>query len=416
MANAMVASSILTIAGEIRTLREKGVAVIDMTVGDFAPAEFPIPSRLREELHKALDRGETNYPPPPGTNELRKAVAGYIRRTQGMEYPLDGIAIVGGARPALYSAYRLLADPGDTVLYPVPSWNNQNYRDVCGLKARVVKCHPQNAFQPTAEAMAPHLPGARLLVLNTPQNPSGGVMRKEELERFGTLLVDENRRRQRSGEKPLFLIFDQVYRALVFPGSAHWSPVQLVPACAPYVVHVDAISKFCAATGLRVAWMFGPPALVQKAVALLTHVGAWAPRMAQQATAAFLDDAPAVAAWEQDMVRRVGERLEVLYEGMQGLKRSGLPVDAIAPQGAIYMSVRFALAGRSTPDGRTLRSNEDIRSYLTSAAACALVPFSAFGVAEADEDGWFRASVGAVSVNAIREAMPRLGRALSALR
>lgn len=326
------------------------------------------------------------------------------------------LTITGGGRPALYSAYRLLTDPGDTVLYPVPSWNNQNYRDVCRLQARVVKCRPENAFQPTADEIEPHLRGARLLVLNTPQNPSGGVMPRAEVQRFGQLLVAENRRRQGSGEKPLYLLFDQLYRALVFPGQAHYSPVQLVPECAPYVVHVDGISKFCAATGLRVAWMFAPPPIARKAVALLTHVGAWAPRLAQQATAAFLEDAAAIAAWEGDMIGRVQQRLDALYAGVSALRREGLPIDAIAPQGAIYMSLRFPLAGRTTPAGKPLRHNEDIRSYLTTEAAFALVPFSAFGVAESEEDGWFRASVGAVSVAAIEEAMPRLRRALAALR
>lgn len=415
MASRMVGSSILAIANEIRALRERGVEVADMTVGDFAPSEFPIPGRLQEELQRALARGETNYPPAAGLTELRAAIRDHVRRTQGLDYPLEGVAVTGGARPGLYATYRLLTDPGDLVVFPVPSWNNHNYRDVCDVRARAVLCRPELAFQPSADIIEPELSEARLLVLNTPQNPSGGVMRPEEVERFGRLLVDENRRRARAGRKPLYLLFDQIYRALVFPGSEHYSPVQLVPECAPYVIHVDGISKFCAATGLRLGWILGPPEIVQKAVALLTHVGAWAPRLVQAAAAAFLRDGAAVAAWERDMMGRVAERLDALHEGLAGLQREGLPVTAIAPQGAIYMSVRFALAGRSPAGGAPLRGNEDVRSYLLSSAAFALVPFNAFGVPEDDEDGWFRASVGAVSTAAIREAMPRLRRAVGAL-
>ena len=90
-------------------------------------------------------------------------------------------------------------------------------------------------------------------------------------------------------------------------------------------------------------------------------------------------------------------------------------MQAIEPQGAIYMSVRFALAGRRTQTGQLLNGSEDIRSWLLREASLAIVPFSAFGVAPQDEDGWFRASVGAVSIQDVRDALPRLRRALNAL-
>ncbi|HEX9794669.1 MAG TPA: pyridoxal phosphate-dependent aminotransferase [Planctomycetota bacterium] len=415
MARRMRASSILTIAGDVRELKDRGVEVADLTVGDFSPAEFPMPARLAELLHQALRDGEVNYPPAAGVKELRQAVREHLLRTQQLDYPIESIAIVGGARPALYSAYRLLTDPGDTVLYPVPSWNNQNYRDICELNARSVLCRPEDAFQPTAALLAPHVRDAKLLVLNTPQNPSGGVMPRAEMQRFGELLVEENARRQRTGGKPFYLILDQIYRALVFPGSEHFSPVQLVPECRPYVVHVDGISKFCAATGLRVGWLAAPPAIASKAVALLTHLGAWAPRPAQVASAKFLREIDTVAAWEAEMVERVRERLQVLHECVQELRDAGLPVSAVPPQGAIYMAVRFDLAGRVTPAGEVLRSNEDIRSYLLQNAAFALVPFSAFGVAAEHENGWFRASVGAIGTDALRAAVPRVASAIRAL-
>ncbi len=416
MAQSMVGSSILVIANEIRALLAQGVDVANMTVGDFDPGEFPIPERLQELLRQAVDEGDTNYPPPAGLPELRQAVQKHIARTQGLEYPLDGIAIVSGGRPSLYSTYRLLVDPGELVLFPVPSWNNHNYRDTCQVRIRAVQCHREQAFQPTAELLRPHVADARLLVLNTPQNPSGGVMTPADVEAFGHLLVEENERREREGGKPLYLLYDQIYRPIVFDQHEHYSPVSLVPECAPYVVHSDGISKGLAGTGLRCGWLFGPPAIAKKVVALLTHVGAWAPKPVQMATARFLEDEQAVAEWEQEMIRRVRVRLDALDEGMAALKRDGYPVDYIEPQGAIYLSVRFDLAGKETPEGKVLRDNEDIRSYLLRAANFALVPFSAFGVEEADEDGWSRASVGAVSVAQIHDAMPRLRAALDALR
>ena len=415
MANAMQASSILTIANQIREKKAAGETVANLTVGDFAPELFPIPDGLRERLTAAIEAGDTNYPPPAGMPEFRQAVQSYVERTQGMRYPLESFAIVGGGRPTLYAAYRLLVEPGELVVFPVPSWNNHNYRDVCQVRVHEVPCRAEDAFQPTADLLRPHLREARLFVLNTPQNPSGGVMPRDEVARFGELLVEENERRKQTGEKPLFLLYDQIYQAITFEGHVHYSPVQLVPECAPYVIHSDGLSKNFCATGLRCGWVFGPPTFVKKLSALLTHVGAWAPKPVQVAAAGWLNDTEAVDAWASDLNARAKQALEVLADGISELQADGLPVEMIRPQGAIYLSVRFNLVGRRTPEGEVLEDNEAVRSYLLREAGLAIVPFAAFGADEADREGWARASVGAASPDELRGRMPELRRAIEQL-
>jgi aspartate aminotransferase len=415
MASSMVGSSILKVANEIRALKERGIDVADMTVGDFSPAEFPIAPIFSRYLVEAIEEGDTNYPPSAGEHDLREAVKEHFLDTMGLDYPLEGICIVSGGRPSLYSTYRLLVDPGELVLFPVPSWNNHNYRDTCQVRVRGIQARPEDAFQPTVDLLAPHAREARLIVLNTPQNPSGGVMRREEVERFGHFLVEENDRRKASGEKPLYLLYDQIYSLLTFPGFTHYSPVQLVPECAPYVIHADGISKGFCATGLRCGWLVAPPAVARKVVALGTHVGAWAPRPVQVATARWLRDRDSWQSWHETMLEDTRSRLDELHHGIQAMKADGLPVDSIEPQGAIYISVRFGLVGMRRPTGKVLENNEDIRSYLLQEAAFAVVPFSAFGVEEHDEDGWSRASVGAISHEGIRAALPRLRAAMEAL-
>jgi aspartate aminotransferase len=415
MAQAMQASSILTIANEIRAKKAAGERVVNLTVGDFDPKLFPIPEGLSERLKAAIDAGDTNYPPPAGTPEMRAAVQAHIKRTQNLELPIESIAIVGGGRPTLYAAYRLLVEPGELVVFPVPSWNNHNYRDVCQVRVKEVACRAEDAFQPTATLLRPHLREARMFVLNTPQNPSGGVMPKEDVAAFGHLLVEENERRSAAGEKPLFLLFDQIYRSITFDDYVHYSPVQLVPECAPYVLHSDGLSKNFCATGLRCGWVFGPPALIKKITALLTHVGAWAPKPVQAAAAGWLSDFEAVEHWEGRLKVSAKESLQVLADGIAGLQADGLPVEMIRPQGAIYLSVRFNLVGRRTPSGEVLEDNEAVRAYLLSESGFAIVPFQAFGAEEADAQGWSRASVGAASARELRDAMPGLRRAIEAL-
>ncbi len=415
MANAMRASSILVIANEIREMKAAGKDVANLTVGDFSPELFPIPDELKNGIQASLDRGETNYPPPAGDPRLREAVREYVKRTQGLDYPLECYTIVSGGRPALYGTYRLIVDPGELVVFPVPSWNNTNYRDVCQVRTKMVPCRAEDSFQPTAELLRPHLRDARMFVLNTPQNPSGGVMPKEEVEAFGHLLVEENERRKANGEKTLYLLFDQIYRSITFPGYQHYSPVQLVPECAPYVIHSDGISKGYCSTGLRCGWIFGPAEIARKSLALLTHVGAWAPKPVQVATAEWLNNQSAVETWDDNLISRVQESLTVLYNGMKELKDAGHPVDFIEPQGAIYLSVRFNLVGRKTADGKVLENNTDIRRYLLQKAGFALVPFAAFGATDADQEGWSRASVGAASAEELARVIPRVRAALDEL-
>jgi aspartate aminotransferase len=143
---------------------------------------------------------------------------------------------------------------------------------------------------------------------------------------------------------------------------------------------------------------------------LLGHVGAWAPRAEQSAVASYLDDPATVAADRAELVAGVRARLDALYDGLVAMRADGLPVDVIAPEGAIYLSVRFALDGRTLPDGTRLSNDETIRAWLLRAAGLAVVPFHAFGVP--GDSGWFRLSVGAVSLAQIAQVLPRLRAAL----
>jgi aspartate aminotransferase len=181
-----------------------------------------------------------------------------------------------------------------------------------------------------------------------------------------------------------------------------------------YTIFVDGISKAFAATGVRVGWVAGPPDIMPRIAHLIGHVGAWAPRAEQIATARLLNAPELITAYHSIMKSGVEQRLNVLYKGISELRADGFPVRAIEPMGAIYLSVCFALNGKRTPAGHVLHTNEDVRQFLLHEAQVAVVPFHAFGSKE--EDGWFRLSVGAVSVDDIQEMLPRLRTALAALK
>ncbi len=413
MVAGLTGSEILRISGEVRALMATGTPVCDLTVGDFNPRQFPIPAPLRDGIVAALQRGETNYPPSNGLGELREAVRRFYARELGLEYPLASVVVTGGSRPAIYAAYEALVDPGDRVVYPVPSWNNNHYVHLVGGVGVPVLCGPAQRFLPGPDQLRPLLPGARLLVLNSPLNPAGTAFDADALERISDLVLAENAARAARGQKRLFLLYDQVYWMLCFGGTTHVTPVGLRPELAPYTVFVDGISKAFAATGVRVGWAVGPADVVARMSALLGHLGAWAPRAEQVATAAFLQDGAAIRAFHGRFIHAVQARLERLHRGLQALAALGFPVASAPPMGAIYLAARVHPFGSRTPGGREIRTNEDVRAYLLERAGLAVVPFQAFGSTE--DDGWFRLSIGAVSEEEIEAVLPRLREALSAL-
>jgi aspartate aminotransferase len=412
MAAGLVGSEILKIAADIRAMVAEGAQVCNLTVGDFSPAEFPIPQFLEREIVQALQAGETNYPPSDGVPQLRQAVAAFYERWLGLSYPLDSILVTAGSRPGIYSTFTAVVDPGDTVIYPVPSWNNNHYVHMAGANGIPVLCDESTSFLPTRAALEPVIRGARLLALNSPLNPSGTAFTAEALGEICDLVLEENARRG-PDERPLYVMYDQVYWMLTFQGTKHVDPVSLRPAMRDYTIFIDGISKAFAATGVRVGWTVGPADVTKRMASILGHVGAWAPRAEQLATARLLAETDEIERYHGEMLGKVQSRLTALYDGITALGDGGMPVSAIPPMGAIYLSARFALHGWRTPDGAVLRTNEEIRRYLLDAAGLAVVPFQAFGML--DDTGWFRLSVGAVSMDAIAAMFARLGPALDAL-
>ncbi len=413
LARELQGSEILRIATEVRRLIAAGAEVCNLTVGDFSPSEFRIPPRLEEGIVDALRRGESNYPPSYGIDPLRKSIRDFIARRLGLEYRVPEVLVTSGARPAIYTVYRAIVDRGDRVVYAVPSWNNNYYTEMVGGVSVPVVCGPDTNFQPTADTLRDAVRGARLLALCSPQNPTGTIFDADTLVDICDLVLEENARRGAS-ERPLYLMYDQVYWMLTFGGAEHVNPVALRPAMAPYTIQVDAISKAFAATGLRVGWAFGPEDVITKMGDIITHVGAWAPKPEQVATAALLADDASVDEFIARMRREVRSRLDLLARGLRELASEGFPVESTEPQGAIYLSARLALHGWRTPEGTRLTTNAAIASYLLNTAGFAMVPFQAFAARE--ETGWFRLSAGAISEATVSKALPRLRSALAELR
>ena len=409
MAGGLSGSAILAIAGSISAMQAEGKPVCNLTVGDFSPAQFRIPELLATRTTEAIAAGETNYPPAVGLPQTREAVTILYKRDLGLDYPVESVFMAGGARPPIFATFALVTEPGDTVVYSIPSWNNHYYCQLSGVVTKAVVSGPESDFLPTAEALAPVLEDARLLCLNSPLNPTGTAFKPAQLAAICDLILDINARRNARGARPLMLMYDQVYWMLCHGDVRHITPVGQRPEMANYTIFVDALSKSFAATGLRVGWGVVPAPLASRYKAFIGHMGSWAPRPEQVATSALLRDPEAITAYHAVMKKGIADRLYALHDGFVAMEAEGLAVHSIAPQGAIYLSVRFDLLGRSFA-GATFRTNEDIRTFLLDEALFGIVPFQAFGLEE--DSGWMRLSIGAVGMKDITDGLARIQAAL----
>ncbi|HTI12309.1 MAG TPA: pyridoxal phosphate-dependent aminotransferase [Puia sp.] len=412
LAETLIGSEIVKLGGEIREKIRQGEKIYNFTVGDFDPAIFPIPKELEEGIIDAYRRHFTNYPAAEGNLDLRESIASFLEEREQLRYPPEEILVASGGRPLIYSLFRTLVDKGDKVIYAVPSWNNNHYTHLNGGEHVVIEATAENNFMPTADAIRPHSKGATLICLCSPQNPTGTTISRKDLGDICELVLEENARRG-PGEKKLFLLYDQMYWQLTYGDIQHYNPVSLYPAMREYTIFIDAISKAFAATGVRVGWSFGPVEVINKMKAILTHIGAWAPMAEQKATAGYLLQKEKVDQYLYQFRSAVSERLRKIHQGFVQLKKEGFKVDVLAPEAAIYLTIKIDLAGKKTRQGKLLEDQAAVTSYLLNEAALAVVPFSAFGASKSSP--WYRLSVGTCHLQDIEEMIKKLREAMSRL-
>ncbi|MFM9908843.1 MAG: pyridoxal phosphate-dependent aminotransferase, partial [Chitinophagaceae bacterium] len=405
-------SEIVKLGGEIREKIRLGETIYNFTVGDFDPSIFPIPKELEDEIVVAYRQHFTNYPAAEGNLDLREAIGFFLREREQLDYSMDEILVSCGGRPLIYSVFRAICDATDKIIYAVPSWNNNHYTHFVGGEHLVIEAGPETNFMPSVEDIRKHIKSATLLSLCSPQNPTGTTFTKADLEAICDMVLVENERRG-EGEKKLYVMYDQMYRFLTFGSIVHYNPVSLRPAMKNYTIFIDAISKVFAATGVRVGWSVGPAEIISKMKAILGHVGAWAPMAEQKAVARYLYQKEHIDEYLKKFKEKIEERLHGIYDGLIKLKKEGFNTDAIAPQAAIYLTIKIDLVGKITKEGKKLENQSDVTAYLLNEAKLAIVPFYAFGTNR--NSPWYRLSVGTCKMEEVPYMLNQLKMALQKL-
>ncbi len=413
LAETLSGSEIVKLGNAISERIRNGEKIYNLTIGDFDPSVFPIPTELEELIIESYRNRNTSYPAAEGVLDLRKSVASFIKEWEGLDFDTSEIQIASGGRPLIYTLFKAIVDKGDKVIYGVPSWNNNHYTHLTDAEHCIIECSPENDFMPTVEEVRKHISGATLICICTPQNPTGTTLKKESMEAICDLILEENAKRG-EGQKKCYLMFDQMYWTLTFGDTIHYNPLALRPDMKEFTIFIDGISKVFAATGVRVGWALGPATVIAKMKAILSHVGAWAPMAEQKAVAKYLLQKENIQRYLQHFKAEIELRLRNIHDGFKALQQKGHNVDAIAPQAAIYLTIKLDLTGKTTAEGKMLETQSDVTSYILAEAKLAVVPFSAFGAGA--NNPWYRLSVGTCKKEEIAEMLGKLEMALGKLK
>ncbi len=383
--SAIPASATLTISARARRMTDDGLDVINLGVGQ---PDFPTAPHIVEAAKRALDGGAHGYTPTAGTLALREAVAAELSASAGSDYDPSTVFVANGAKQCLHNLMQVLVDPGDEVILPAPYWVSYvPMVNLAGGEVKVVPTHIADGFKLTPEKLRETLtPRSRVLVLNSPSNPTGAAYTKDDLRALEDVVLAHPR---------LAVLSDEIYRKLTYDGFEHVSFARLSPEAASRTLVVDGLSKAYAMTGWRIGYAAGPPEVIAAAIRYQDHTTSCASAASQAAAiAALTGPQDPVATMRAAFTRRRAAMLE-RFDAIEG-------VAVHPPQGAFYAFCDLRGLGPLGEDDGAFCER------LLEEALVAAVPGFAFGA-----PGHMRISF-ACSMSRLLTAMDRLASFIAA--
>ena len=384
-------SATLTISTRARQLQAEGIDVISFSSGE---PDFDTPAHIKAAAVQALLEGFTKYTATDGIPELKDAIRTKFKRDNGLDYARDEVIVSCGGKHSLYNVAQVLFDPGDEVLIPSPYWVTYPEQvKLCEAKPVFVPTDEGEGFRLRPEAVAAAVtPRTKALLLDSPNNPTGAVASREDVQALARLAV----------ERGFWIISDECYEALCYDGAAHVSIASLGDAIRQRTILVHTVSKTYAMTGWRIGYAAGPREVVKAMATFQSQVTSNPTSIAQRAAQAALTG-------PQDTVRAMAAEFDRRRRAIVGRLQAMPGIRCVVPRGAFYAFPNVSgLFGRAWRGG-TLCGSADVCAFLLEEARIAAVPGVEFG-----SDSHIRLSY-ATSDELIAKGMDRMAAAIATL-
>lgn len=373
-----------TVLAEVQKLVAAGRDIVSLGIGD---PDFDTPTVVREAAKRALDAGRTHYGPSAGTPQLREAVAAYLTRSRGVDFKPEEVVITPGAKPIIFNTILAIAEPGDEVVYPNPGFPiYESVINFAGAKPVPAALVEPREFRLDVEQLRRSVSDrTRLIILNSPNNPTGGVLSKGDLEEVARIAEECN----------AWVLADEIYSEFLFEGQ-HASITQ-VPGLKERTILLDGFSKTFAMTGWRLGYGAMPAHLAERIAQMNTNFVSCTATFIQDAGVAALD-----SAWDavRDMIGEFKARRDLAVEELNQIPG----VSCVKPQGAFYAFPNVTQACRMLG----LKNAEEFQHLMLHEGGVAVLARSNFGRRNEGEDQEYVRISFATSRELLREGLRRI--------
>jgi len=384
-------SPTLAINAKAVSMRQAGVDVISFGVGE---PDFDTPKHIRDEAVRAMEEGFTRYTAVGGIPELKDAIIEKFRRDNNLSYERDEVMVSCGGKHVLYNLAQALLNPGDEVIIPAPYW--VSYPPIvvlAGADPVIVGTGEADDFKLSPESLETAItPRTKLLILNSPSNPTGSVYTESELETLAEVILKHD----------IWVVSDEMYEKLIFDDRPFCSIAQVSEEVKSKSFVVNGLSKTYAMTGWRIGYAAGGREIIAGMTKIQSQSTSNPNSIAQKAAVAALNGSQDSI---QTMLRAFDQRRKYLLQRLNAI--TGIHCNL--PGGAFYAFPNFSYYFNAKTEGTTIKNSTDLCDYLLTQARVALVPGIAFG-----EDDFVRFSY-ATDLKTIKEGLDRIEGALGKL-
>ncbi|MBU4257742.1 pyridoxal phosphate-dependent aminotransferase [Patescibacteria group bacterium] len=354
----------LAITAKAKQMKAEGIDIIGFGAGE---PDFDTPDHIKEAAKKALDEGFTKYTPTSGIPELKKAICRKFKTDNNLDYLPDEVLVSCGAKHSIFNATLALCNEGDEVILPSPYWvSYPEMIKVAGAKAVVLKTSHEDSFKISPQQLKEVItPKTKLLILNSPSNPTGMVYSKEELVAISEILV----------EKGVFCISDEIYEKIIYDEQEHISIASLSPEIKKLTTVVNGVSKSYSMTGWRIGYAAGSKEIIKAMSNLQSHSTSNPTSISQKASLAALEGSQEPLYY---MVAEFAKRRDCIVKRLNSIKG----IVCLKPQGAFYVFADVSKIIGKTFKERVIKDSASLADILLEEVNVAVVPGGDFGAVE----------------------------------